>query len=171
MDFDLEAPGISILLESDIEQIDRDNYGVLDYLYQRFLNPEENFLPIESCIDRVELKTRGELFLVPVGEYDENYIHRLAELYRGTLQAFYRRENNLIEQLIKDIKEQLNPDVILIDSRSGFNDTSAIALLDLADLGIICFSPTDQNFKGLSWIVKTVRNNANIEVNQIYVLY
>ncbi len=157
VDFDLEAPGISILLESDIEQINQENYGVLDYLYQRFLTPEENFPPIESCIYQVELKARGELFLVPVGEYDENYIHRLAELDRGTLQAFYRRENNPVEQLIEDIKEQLNPDVILIDARPGFNDTSAIALLDLADLGIICFSPTDQSFKGLSWIVQTVR--------------
>ncbi|NES91291.1 ParA family protein [Okeania sp. SIO2B9] len=156
VDFDLEAPGISILLESDIEQIDRENYGVLDYLYQRFLTPKENFPPIESCIYQVELKARGELFLVPVGEYNENYIHRLAELDRGTLQAFYRRENNPVEQLIEDIKEQLNPDVILIDARPGFNDTSAIALLDLADLGIICFSPTDQSFKGLSWIVQTV---------------
>ena len=156
VDFDLEAPGISILLESDIEQIDRENYGVLDYLYERFLNPEENFPSIESCVYQVELKARGELFLVPVGEYDENYIHRLAEIDRGTLQAFYRRENNPIQQLIEDIKEQLNPDVILIDARPGFNDTSAIALLDLADLGIVCFSPTDQSFKGLSWIVQTV---------------
>ncbi|MDY7008049.1 MAG: ParA family protein [Cyanobacteriota bacterium] len=156
VDFDLEAPGISILLESDIEPINQENYGILDYLYQRFLTPEENIPSIENCIYQVELKARGELFLVPVGEYDENYIHRLAELDRGTLQAFYRRENNPIEQLIKDIKEQLNPDVILIDARPGFNDTSAIALLDLADLGIICFSPTDQSFKGLSWIVQTV---------------
>jgi len=156
VDFDLEAPGISILLESDIEQINQENYGVLDYLYQRFLTPEENIPAIENCIYQVGLKARGELFLVPVGEYDENYIHRLAELDRGTLQAFYRRENNPVEQLIEDIKEQLNPDVILIDARPGFNDTSAIALLDLADLGIICFSPTDQSFKGLSWIVQTV---------------
>ena len=157
LDFDLEAPGISILLGPDIHQFSQENYGVLDYLYQRFLSPEENFPPIESCIYQVELKARGELFLVPVGEYDEYYIHRLAELDRGTLQAFYHRENNPVEQLIEDIKKQLNPDVILIDARPGFNDTSAIALLDLADTGIICFSPTDQSLKGLSWVVESVR--------------
>lgn len=156
VDFDLEAPGISILLESDIEPINQENYGVLDYLYQRFLTPEENIPSIENCIYQVELKARGELFLVPVGEYDENYIHRLAELDRGTLQAFYRREKNPVEQLIEDIKRHLNPDVIIIDARPGFNDTSAIALLDLADTGIICFSPTDQSFKGLNWVVQSV---------------
>ena len=43
LDFDLEAPGISILLEPDIEQFSQENYGVLDYLYQRFLYPEEKF--------------------------------------------------------------------------------------------------------------------------------
>ena len=81
-------------MEPDIEQFSQENYGVLDYLYQRFLSPEEKFPPIESCIYQVELKAHGELFLVPVGEYDEYYIYRLAELDSGTLQAFYRRENN-----------------------------------------------------------------------------
>ncbi|MBC6481781.1 MAG: AAA family ATPase [Hormoscilla sp. GM7CHS1pb] len=163
VDFDLEAPGLSILLQPDVEILNEEQYGVLDYLHQRFLTPEENDPTIESCICKINLRTRGELFLVPVGEYDENYIHRLADLDRGTWQAFYRGEKNPVEQLMADIKAQLNPDVILIDARPGFNDTSAIALFDLADTGIICFSPTDQSFAGLRWVVQGVRKQRDYQ--------
>ena len=106
------------------------------------------------------MQTRGELFLVPVGEYDENYIHRLADL---DMRSFYRRQNNPVEQLIEDIKEQLDPDVILIDARPGFNDVGAIALFDLADTAIICFSPTEQSFEGLRWVVQAARKQQNYQ--------
>lgn len=157
VDFDLEAPGISILFRSDAENFDGEKYGVLDYLHQRYLTPEQNIPSIESCISQVNLPARGELFLVTSGEYDENYIHRLADLNRQALEFFYRSETNPINQLMEDIKTQLNPDVILIDARPGFDDTSAVALFDLADTAIICFAPTDQSFEGLRWVVQGVR--------------
>lgn len=157
VDFDLEAPGISIMFRSNTERFNGEQYGVLDYLHQRYLTPDQNIPSIESCISQVNLPTRGELFLAPVGEYDENYIHRLADLDRRTLEKFYQGGINPVSQLMEDIKTQLNPDVILIDARPGFNDTSAIALFDLADTAIICFSPTDQSFEGLRWVVQGVR--------------
>jgi MinD-like ATPase involved in chromosome partitioning or flagellar assembly len=164
VDFDLEAPGISILLQSDENISDTNgakNYGVLDYLHQRHLTPEENIPAIEDCIRQIDLPGRGELFLVSAGEYDENYIHRLAELDRRTWQSFYRGAENPVEQLITDIKKQIDPDVILIDARPGFNDTGAVALLDLADTGIICFSPTDQSFDGLRWVIQSARKQSD----------
>jgi cellulose biosynthesis protein BcsQ len=158
IDLDLEAPGISILLRPDIaNETGMKNYGVLDYLHQRHLTPNENIPAIEDCVHQVDLPSRGELFLVSAGEYDENYVHRLAELDRRTWQSFYKGETNPVEQFINDIKDQLDPDVILIDARPGFNDTGAIALLDLADTGVICFSPTDQSFDGLRWVIQAAR--------------
>ena len=161
VDFDLEAPGISVLFQSSIDNNRTEKYGVLDYIHQRYLTPDQNIPAIEDCIYQVNLSSRGELFLIPVGEYDENYIHRLAEFDRRTLQSFYKGANNPIEQLMNDIKNQLEPDVILIDARPGFNDTGAIALLDLADTGIICFSPTDQSFEGLHWVVRAARKQSD----------
>jgi cellulose biosynthesis protein BcsQ len=166
VDFDLEAPGISVLFQNDLETINEEQYGVLDYLHQRYLTPDLNIPTIENCISQVNLDTRGELFLVPAGEYNENYIHRLADLDRHTLQSFYRGERgeiNPVQQLITDIKERLDPDVILIDARPGFNDTSAIALFDLADTAIICFSPTDQSFEGLRWVVQAVKKQRDYQ--------
>lgn len=162
VDFDLEAPGISILFRPNLaSENEAESYGILDYLHQRHLTPEENIPPIANCIHQVDLPGRGELFLVPAGEYDENYIHRLAEFDRRTWQSFYKGAANPVEQMISDIKEQVDPDVILIDARPGFNDTGAIALLDLADTGIICFSPTDQSFDGLRWVIQAARKQSD----------
>ena len=164
IDFDLEAPGISILFRPDA--IDGNGvgiYGVLDYIHQRYLTPNKNIPAIEDCIRQVNLPSRGELFLVSAGEYDENYVHRLAELDRRTWQSFYKGETNPVQQLINDIKEQIDPDAILIDARPGFNDTGAIALLDLADTGVICFSPTDQSFDGLRWVIRAARKQSDYQ--------
>ncbi|NEP57812.1 MAG: AAA family ATPase, partial [Symploca sp. SIO2G7] len=164
VDFDLEAPGISILFRPNIASENQEkNCGVLDYLHQRHLTPEENIPSIEDCIYQIDLPSRGELFLVPTGEYDENYIHRLADCDRRTWQSFYKGAINPVKQLIDDIKKQVDPDVILIDARPGFNDTGAIALLDLADTGIICFSPTAQSFDGLRWVIKAARKQSDYQ--------
>jgi MinD-like ATPase involved in chromosome partitioning or flagellar assembly len=164
IDFDLEAPGISILLQSDtVIENGTVNYGVIDYLHQRHLTPNENIPAIEDCIHQIDLPVRGELFLVHAGEYDENYVHRLADLDRRTWESFYKGATNPVEQMINDIKEQVDPDVILIDARPGFNDTGAIALLDLADTGIICFTPTDQSFDGLRWIIQAARKQSDYQ--------
>lgn len=163
IDLDLESPGLSILLRPDVKIVNEEQLGVLDYLHQRFLTPDLNVPTIHHCICQVKLPDRGELFLVPVGEDDENYIHRLADLDRRTWQVFYHREINPVKQLIADIKAKLNPDIILIDVGSGFNDASAIALLDLADTGIICFAPTDQSFAGLHWVVQGARKQRDYQ--------
>src|SRR2546421_799957 len=147
IDFDLEAPGLSSLYLSE----DTDTYGVLDYIHQRFLTPDENQPSISECIRRIDVPARGELYLIPAGEYNEGYIHRLADL---DIHVLYQRERNPIHQLLDDVKAYLDPDIILIDARTGFTEMGAIALFDQADLGIICFSPTNQSFTGLRWVVK-----------------
>lgn len=152
IDFDLEAPGLSFTFLS--ETSDSEKCGVLDYIYQRHLTPDQNQPEISECIRQIDISKRGELYLVPAGVYDEGYIHRLADL---DVRLFYQYEANPIHQLLDDVKAYLDPDIILIDARTGFTEMGAIALFDQADLGVICFSPTSQNFAGLEWVVKAAK--------------
>src|SRR5579859_5740120 len=149
IDFDLEAPGLSFMSSSEASK--PTPYGVLDYLHQRSLTPNHSFLRIEECVHRLNVPTRGELYLVPAGDYARGYVYRLDDL---DLRLFYLRERNPIHQLFDDIKAYLDPDVILVDASTGFTEISALALLDKADLGIICFSPTEQSFAGLQSVVE-----------------
>jgi len=152
IDFDLEAPGLSLLFPREPSGTDR--YGVLDYIHQRYLTPDHNKPIISECIRQIDLPSRGELYLVPAGQYDESYIHRLADL---DVRLLYQRESNPIHQLLDDVAAHLDPDFILIDARTGFTEMSAVALFDRADLGIICFSPTEQSFAGLKWVVQAAK--------------
>lgn len=154
LDFDLEAPGLSYMFPSAFPE-NQPMYGILDYLHQRYLTPDANLPPISECLYQVELPFRSEVYLVPAGEYNENYVHRLADL---DVRLFYQRDANAMKQLIEDIVHHLNtPDVLLIDARTGFTEIGAVALLDLADIGIVCFSPTVQNYAGLDWILKAAK--------------
>lgn len=65
--------------------------------------------------------------------------------------------------MIDDIKERVDPGVITIDARPSLNDTGAIALLDLADTGVICFSPTEQSFNGLRWVIQSARRQTDYQ--------
>jgi MinD-like ATPase involved in chromosome partitioning or flagellar assembly len=150
IDFDLEAPGLSLAQTNEISA--PNTFGVLDYLYQRYLVPEENKPSINECVRQISISDRGELYLVPAGAYDERYIHLLADL---NVRSLYQSDVNPIHQLLQDVKESLKPDVILIDAGTGFTEMGAVALFDQADLGIICFSPTRESFAGLEWVVKT----------------
>ncbi len=149
IDFDLEAPGLSFA--HPVEMPETTTYGVLDYIYQRYLTPDQDEPKIDACIRQISTATRGELYLIPAGEYDEGYIHRLTDL---NVRSLYQSEANPIHQLLEDVKSTLDPDIILIDARTGFTEMGAVALFDQADLGIICFSPTGQSFAGLEWVVK-----------------
>ncbi len=91
------------------------------------------------------------MFIIPAGAYNEDYVHRLADL---NVRSLYLREVNPIHQLLKDVKDTLDPDIILIDTHTGLTEMGAVALLGQADLGIICFSPTAQSFTGLELVVQ-----------------
>jgi MinD-like ATPase involved in chromosome partitioning or flagellar assembly len=149
IDFDLEAPGLSFA--HPVDTPGTTTYGVLDYIYQRYLTPDQALPKIDACIRQINIPTSGELYLIPAGEYDEGYVHRLTDL---NVRSLYQSETNPIHQLLKDVKSTLDPDIILIDARTGFTEMGAVALFDQADLGIICFSPTNQSFAGLEWVVK-----------------
>ncbi|MBI3361171.1 MAG: AAA family ATPase [Chloroflexi bacterium] len=150
VDLDLEAPGLASTFNVPQTQL-----GALDYLHRRRLSPDTHSTSIKECLYDVPLsETKGRLWIVPAGVYDEDYIHRLADLDVSTL---YRRDPNPLRQLLDDLGKHLKPDVVLLDSRTGFNDLGAVALLDLADLAFIFFTPSEQSHRGLRWVVAAAR--------------
>ncbi|MEI6043482.1 MAG: AAA family ATPase [Chloroflexota bacterium] len=151
VDFDLEAPGLASLFQIPTEN----TLGLLDYLHQRLLYPDSKQPDIADCIRRVELQgNRGDLYIVPAGEFNENYIHRLADL---NTSALYKPQPSLLDQFRSDLIRQLDPDIILIDARTGLNDLSGLAVLDLADLVLLCFAPNSQGRQGMHWIVNAIQ--------------
>ena len=150
-DFDLAAPGISFMFP-DHRAVGQ-KYGVIDYVYDRCIirTLQGTFLSLADCIHRIDSPFPSELYLVPAGNFGEEYLHKLADL---NILSCYKWEDNPFQRLLADIKIELDPDILLIDAGRGLDATGAIALLDQADLGFVSVSPTNQNFEGLKLVVR-----------------
>ena len=152
IDFNLESPNICSLLKLTTPQ----QKGVVDYLYEK-----ANFNSHQYCTEIKDICYSSHLSqnisVIPTGNVDKNYIHRVAELDRGLIASFYKKDFNPIRALINDVKKLIKPDVILIDTNSGINDLSSIAINDLSDVVYINLFPNEIHFKGLNIILETIR--------------
>lgn len=160
IDFDLEAPGLDILLTpADAPSTDLVRAGVVDYLAAR---SEGTSVALEDIILPRELPGdyKGRLFLVPAGRCDEPY---LAHLDRLDFPRFYERPGllNPVRALRADIDEHLAPDVVLVDSRTGYSDTALFTLFDLADAVVTVVIPDSQNIERLAPILRRLTDGGS----------
>ena len=152
IDFNLESPNINSLLKLKTSE----HKGVVDYLYERInYNSHQYSTKINDICYRCH--TSQNISVIPTGDINEHYINRVAELDRGMIASFYKRDFNPIKALINDVKQLIKPDVILIDTNSGINDLSSITINDLSDVVYINLFPNDIHFKGLSVILEAIK--------------
>jgi len=161
IDFDLEAPGLTMLaLKQLASPAEICPAGLVDLIYDVLTDPanspladKENptgyteyvcSLNIPEHLLRIE---GGKLDLMPSGRLDAGYEERLysidfAEIYaEGIGQPLFKHLKNLV----RDSKLY---DYILIDSRTGFSDEGGICTRDLADHIVALTGLNQQNIDG-----------------------
>jgi len=153
VDFDLEAPGLETYKHLQPPQPHpgivefvtefRRTYHVpnlLDYLYET--------KPIG--------KKGGRLWVMPAGRRDRPYRNALTNL---DWQRLYKEEDGflLFEDTKKGWEEELKPDYLLIDSRSGDTDVLGICTRQLPDSVVLMFTPNEQNLAGLENVCRDIR--------------
>lgn len=154
IDMDLEAPGLAALLgvEADAEE----SRGVV-----RILTDLEMGGQVDDTItnDFVRVPTpdaNQRLELLPAGTPSASYARDLALL---DPEAWYREDINPLRDLIdgiRDLPEELRPDVILIDSRTGLSPIAAPLIFDVADAAIVAFYPHPQARVGTSLLTRAI---------------
>lgn len=163
IDFDLEAPGLHLKFNKHIDQLEIKN-GIVEYISD-FQN--KNFVPknIDEYVTEVNYlgTLNGSIKLIPAGNiYSNEYWKNLSSINWKDL--FYSDENNGINLLLhlkELIKKDLNPDFILIDSRTGITDISGIAMTLLADSVVTLAANNEENISGTARIIKSLMNNEN----------
>ncbi|WP_426092567.1 KGGVGR-motif variant AAA ATPase [Flavobacterium sp. DSR3-2] len=173
IDFDLEAPGLHLKFNKHINQSEI-NKGIVEYISD-FQN--KNFIPKsinEYVTDVNYLGTlNGSIKLIPAGDiYSDEYWKNLSSINWKDL--FYSEENNgvnLLLHLKELIKQDLNPDFILIDSRTGITDISGIAMTLLADSVVTLAANNDENISGTARIIKSLMNNENNLLGKLPKIY
>jgi len=169
IDCDFEAPGLINFFGLSSEENPRN--GIVEYLKDK-----------EGLGDQINLRDGytyeisknyagdGEIHLLPAGNiFDDHnrfdYLEALARLdIHGTSTIVDQFQNT-----ITDINKLFNPDVILIDSRTGFNDVFGIIANRLSNTVVGFFGNNIQNRPGLHFFINTLLRKKR-EVDLILVL-
>jgi|CXWL01.1.fsa_nt_gi cellulose biosynthesis protein BcsQ len=158
VDFDLEAPGLDTF---NLAGPPIPTEGVVDFVLEYLKtgsSPDFTSYCYKSEVKGIE----GELWVMPSGRNDESYDQRFKSI---NWRELYQLKDGylLFEDLKAQWKDSLNPDYVLIDSRTGHTDMSGICTRQLPDAVFLFIFPTEQNRRGLQTIVEKIRHEAETE--------
>ena len=147
VDFDLEAPGLDTF---DILRPIAHAPGVVDFVGEYLDSgetPEIERFVSESVVDGLWIMRAGA---------QPGYA---ANFGRIDWLELYERRNGylLLEDMKAQWKQVLQPDYVLIDSRTGHTDTCGICVRQLPDAVAILFFPNEQNLRGLTKVVRDIQ--------------
>ncbi|MDF5723100.1 MAG: AAA family ATPase [Rhizonema sp. PD37] len=164
VDLDLEAPGLSTAFNLNPQP----RYGIVDYFYERSYLPNgvAPNIPVTEIFGEVKIpNATGRVFVVPAGSLDLDYVSKVDDLRATTVLD---SGENLWSIFSREIQDQLKPDILLIDSRTGINQWGALSLLQAADEVIVFLFPNEQNRQGIELLLQSLQALKNISINFVF---
>jgi cellulose biosynthesis protein BcsQ len=145
IDFDLEAPGLGKFLSGFDVKKGKINGGLLEMLENTaypVVNEQYNY---QSYIQKVQASSLKTLHFLSSGNNNDNYSLRVQKF---DWSGFFEKGNgeSFFEELRNNMKA--NYDFILIDSRTGYSDTSGICTYFLPDILVLLFTANQQSVDG-----------------------
>ena len=164
LDCDFEAPGFTNFFLTDPCSPIYSN-GLVEYFVD---NNEESKNVTGYCWEvSKQYSGDGEIYVFPAGNLDDSenigdsFQTNLNHYLNGLTRLDFYSPDVLVDQfrsLIKQIKAQLNPDAIFIDSRTGFNDVFGISAFRLSDLVVGFFGNSTQTIPGLHFYLDVLKD-------------
>ena len=160
IDCDFEAPGLINFF--GISNEDSPRNGIVEYIKDKEAGIDVRLR--NEFVYEVESKYAGdgEIYVMPSGnifekKHREDYLEALARLdiHNPTKMVEHFRK------VIQDINNEFSPDVILIDSRTGFNDIFGSLVNHLSDIIVGFFGNNSQNKPGLNFFIDTFLQRKN----------
>jgi MinD-like ATPase involved in chromosome partitioning or flagellar assembly len=156
IDFDLEAPGLHLKFENEIKEPIRK--GLVDYIHSY---AKEGILPdsIKDYSTRLRLYNNENVYLIPAGDIAHSeYWRKLSSI--DWYNLVYENPNSIsfFLDLKQKIKKELQPDFLLIDSRTGISEMSGITISLLADEVIVVSANNRENLEGSKRIITYLLN-------------
>lgn len=147
LDLDLESPGLSAALLPAERQ---PTYGITDWLVEDLVDNAE--VVLDNMVATSNLSHDGEIHVVPAhGANPGEYIAKLGRVWMPKLRSEGTREpwSARLERLLLALEERIQPDVVLIDSRSGIDEIASACITDMGARLILLFSlEGDQTWSG-----------------------
>jgi cellulose biosynthesis protein BcsQ len=154
LDFDLDAPGIGTVLAAD-EQGTTAPWGVVDYLLECPVGGLELRDYYHAC-RRSAVTGDGEILVVPAGSLDpaREYVGKLARLDFDPPPN--QQETAPLALLLTQVKEELNPQWVLVDARAGLSESAGVLLSGVAHLHALFGTSSEQSWLGLRLILERI---------------
>ena len=156
VDFDIEAPGLDTF---DALQPSEERPGIVDFVVE-YLRSERAPNASDFISECPAIGDQGGKLWVMSSGRKESYSANFNQVNWGELYDL-REGYLLFEDLKAQWKHHLNPDYVLIDSRTGHTDTSGICTRQLPDSVVVLFFPNEQNLRGLAEVVGDIRSEGN----------
>lgn len=156
VDFDLEAPS---LLTFNIPGKNCCGPGIVEYITE-YLNTDRAPNVSDYVSAPRTYPSGGAIQIMPAGLPGPEYQSKLTRI--NWLELYEHKSGYLLmEEMKAQWRTQLNPDYVLIDSRTGFSDVSGVCTRQLPDAVSFIFVPNRQALDGLAETVQQVRSTRN----------
>jgi len=169
MDFDLEAPGLIHKYKYNISEVKQ---GLVDYIYEfavkenlpDFIGEYAKEIKKYKYSDEKDLKKRqNNIVFIPAGNSDSGeYWRKLSHI--SWWKLFYEKDSEGIPfflDLREKIKNEFNPDYLLVDTRTGITEISALTMTILADSIVLFAINNEENIRGSQRIIESVTKEEN----------
>lgn len=138
LDLDLESPGLSTAILPKEKQ---PAYGITDWLVEDLVDHGDAVL--DDMIATSDLSRDGQIYVVPShGAECGDYVAKLGRVWMPKINDLGEQEPwaNRLKRLLEKLEDKLQPDVVLIDSRSGIDDIASSSITHLGAKLILLFA-------------------------------
>ena len=139
VDLDLESPGLSsAVLEPDR----RPDFGVTDWFVEALVGQDEQVIERMTAAPRWAQDFDGDVRVAPAhGREPGEYLAKLGRVYMDTEEEPWTRRLN---RLLLRLEDNLETDVVILESRSGLHDIAAATVTGL-DAQVLLFATDSQS--------------------------
>jgi len=179
IDCDFEAPGFTNYFDITYDVLTKKN-GVVEYLIDR--QYKGTSLDLDKYIIEVDkdFTNEGSIYVMPAGNLTENkvdpdnpslgihrdhYLEALARLDISGSDYIIHQFNTLLQDVESS---SYKPDLILIDSRTGFNDIFGLTAFNFSEIVVGFFGNNAQTRPGLQFFID-VATRINKKYNVVIV--
>lgn len=173
LDFDLEAPGLhyKFSLDPDGKALPVQR-GVVNYIHS-FTEDAGAMRPIKEFALEVNVPSAAKpITLIPAGRVPSaDYWFKLSQI--NWHELFYSPHASGVQILLElknRILDQIEPDFLLVDSRTGITEMGGVATTLFADRVICLVSPAMENLEGSRAVLRSLKRSrresdtANIDI-------
>jgi MinD-like ATPase involved in chromosome partitioning or flagellar assembly len=177
LDCDFEAPGFTnFFMEAPDAPINKE--GLVEYFIDE-ASEDNTVLSNYYWQASKQFAGEGDVFVFPAGNLDDSeqlqgiFPSHRSHYLNGLTRIDMFSPNVLsdqFEKLFRQIKNEIDPDVILIDSRTGFNDIFGLSAYRLSDAVIGFFGNNVQTKPGLDFFLDILTKKSSprlLAVNSI----